>query len=431
MAFGKGMGMGMGMGMGHGMGMGMGMGHGMGQPDFANPDAGIPPHNSLMPRSYYATPHELRRRPWTLKFSPDNTGAVSFPSDYRIDPNRPGNEKFAQWTEQDWDPALRFWTRDFDPTLIEWLKAAEPAEPSIVAALEFADQYDLWHPIHVKYAGLGGLEWIEQSDLLWYLEEKIPGTWPAPDADPATWPTPEANDRWVWINAELEQLADYMSEERLDYLDESDVQADHLHEYVIQFVGANQRDHPWTMELINCGLAIGNLVYMSYKAEFNRVRPSLICPGLIPPFGPPMHPAFPSGHSFLAHFLALLLLEVPYIHQRLGVDRSGALQPAEGSVFNIPEWSDLRGSAAIKSPLLLLAQRIAVNRERIGVHYPSDSSASRHLAAGIWDMIVPDPVGRGNIYNQMDDGSGNIIRKQSISCPMFDLILKRAKAEWP
>ena len=35
-----------------------------------------------------------------------------------------------------------------------------------------------------------------------------------------------------------------------------------------------------------------------------RVRPSVLMPGLTVPFGPPGHPAFPSGHSFVAHLLA-------------------------------------------------------------------------------------------------------------------------------
>ena len=36
-------------------------------------------------------------------------------------------------------------------------------------------------------------------------------------------------------------------------------------------------------------------------------------------FGPPAHPAFPSGHSFLGHLIALLLLEIPALHQRYGI----------------------------------------------------------------------------------------------------------------
>ena len=74
----------------------------------------------------------------------------------------------------------------------------------------------------------------------------------------------------------------------------------------------------------------------------------------------------------------------------------------------------LRGINAINSPLLWLAQRLAKNRERIGVHYFSDSMASRHLAAGIWRAILhePDP-------------------HQRIHCPTLEMVIRRAQAEWP
>src|SRR5262249_38292240 len=81
----------------------------------------------------------------------------------------------------------------------------------------------------------------------------------------------------------------------------------------------SQARYPWTIELIGCGLAIGNLVYLYYKQMFKRVRPSALCPGLIPPFGPPAHPAFPSGHSTLGHLIPLLLLEIPALRERFGI----------------------------------------------------------------------------------------------------------------
>ena len=42
------------------------------------------------------------------------------------------------------------------------------------------------------------------------------------------------------------------------------------------------------------------------------MRPSTLSPGLVPPFGPPRHLAFPSGHRSWA-FIALLLLAIPGI----------------------------------------------------------------------------------------------------------------------
>ena len=86
------------------------------------------------------------------------------------------------------------------------------------------------------------------------------------------------------------------------------MQAEAGPDYIVAFIGATGA-FPWTMELINCGLAIGNIAYSYYKQQFKRVRPSSLCPGLAPPFGPPAHPSFTSGHSFLGHLIALLLLE--------------------------------------------------------------------------------------------------------------------------
>ena len=79
----------------------------------------------------------------------------------------------------------------------------------------------------------------------------------------------------------------------------------------------------------------------------------------------------------------------------------------------IPQ-NPLYGSAAFDSPLLWLGQRLAKNRERLGVHYASDSNASRHLAAAVWRALLhePDPAKR-------------------IVCPTLDSVISRAKAEWP
>ena len=124
---------------------------------------------------------------------------------------------------------------------------------------------------------------------------------------------------WEFIRGEIEQLQMLMQDDRERYLAETDVQADAGTGYMIAFIGASQARHPWTIELLNCGLAIGNVVSSYYKQYFRRVRPSVLCPGLVPPFGPPAHPAFPSGHSFLGHFMALLLLEIPALRQRYGM----------------------------------------------------------------------------------------------------------------
>ncbi len=140
------------------------------------------------------------------------------------------------------------------------------------------------------------------------------------------------------------------------------------------------------------------------------MRPSFLCPGLVPPFGPPAHPSFPSGHSFLGHLISLFLLEIPGISQRYGIFAAD-----DGSPGTRPGKTALAGLGEIDSPMLWLAQRVAKNRERIGCHYLSDSTASRHLAAGIWWALLREVAASPD----------------RIICPTLDLILTRARAEWP
>jgi len=290
-----------------------------------------------------------------------------------------------------------------------------------------------------------------------------------------------------------------MQDDRDRYMGEIIEQADGLAGYITAFIDTNESRRPWTMELVNCGLAIGNVAYFYYKQQFGRVRPSTLCPGLAPPFGPPMHPSFTSGHSFLGHLIALLLLEIPALRQRFGmfvapfdgtpgrvVDSYPAVtislanpavvtlsvltahglsagdpvnfQALPGQALPAPlvvgatyyvlaagltansfEVGAAAGGAPIStaagpgvppapavllknplmgrgeliSPLLWLGERIAKNRERLGVHYPSDSAGSRHIAAGIWRALLHDNT-TSRIY-----------------CPTLRTVLAHATAEWP
>jgi membrane-associated phospholipid phosphatase len=221
-----------------------------------------------------------------------------------------------------------------------------------------------------------------------------------------------------FIQGELEVLFTLMEDDRDRYLAECHFQADGLPAYVIHFLGIDSERKPWTIELIRCGLAIGNIAYMWYKEQFRRVRPSTICPGLVPPFGPPRHPSFPSGHSFLGHFIALLLLDLPGVAAFYGEDpgpllppddpaRPRGLRPRAGRQVTLNE---VRSNLPFGGPLLWLANRLGVNRERIGVHYPSDTAASRWLAGSIW--------------------GGLTYREAGIECPALHAVMRQAAAEW-
>jgi len=349
-------------------------------------------------RSAYATPLELGFKPWTLDFSPVS-GGLAFPTHARFNPypvagNAAGPQRV--WQTEDWDPALRFWSLAFDAQLIEWMQDLDISAPSILAAREFAKEYGKWQMI--DGAALVTADWLRPEHLEWL---------------PADNTAAAAQVAWNFINGELDELVDLMEDDRARYMAESIDQADGIPGYFMHLLAMESAGKPHTLQLIKCGLAIGNLVYMHYKSRFRRVRPSTLCPGLVPPFGPPRHPAFPSGHSFLGHFIALLLLEIEGVAERYGI----GLLPDGSAVGTKPTWATYKAAtdsaADLDGPLFWLAARLAKNRERIGVHYRSDSLASRRLAGGIWSSIFDQPGAATHI-----------------EVPTLRRVLARARAEW-
>jgi len=258
-----------------------------------------------------------------------------------------------------------------------------------MAAREFAKSHASWQ---LTEAQLLAAAWLKNTDLDWKS-----GSVNSPSDALA----------WTAINGELDELVDLMENDRDRYMAEALEQADGIPRYFMQLMAMDAGRKPWTFELIRTGLAIGNLVYMYYKGQYRRVRPSYLCPGLAPAFGPPGHPAFPSGHSFLGNFIALLLLEIPQVAARYGIGMQ-----SDGSVVGKqPTWLQYQGDdpSVVNGPLFWLARRLAKTRERLGLHYQSDSSAGRHLAGGVWAALFP---------------------LKQISVPTLMRVLARARAEW-
>jgi membrane-associated phospholipid phosphatase len=334
-----------------------------------------------------------------LDVTPDDAGNPPFPYDEIVDPYRDDGTRL-EWTVEDWDPLLRFWTLPYDPNLGQWLWTTDPSLPSIQAAREFGAMPDQWQLRATTTTNQVPIGWLEVLDLAWRLRLNA--------ADQAA----ERMRANGVVRAEIVELQILMQDDRDRYIAEAEVQADGLAGYVFHFMAIDSRRYPWTAELINCALAIGNIAYMYCKDHFKRVRPSYLCPGLVPPFGPPQHPAFPSGHSFLGHLIALFLLEIPEVAERYGIFNGNRRGQAPGQ--NV-----LQGRNQVRSPLLWLAQRLAEGRERIGVHYKSDSMGSRHLAAGIWWALLHQ--GPPAVAGDPD---------LRIECATLQMVLRRAKAEW-
>lgn len=95
-----------------------------------------------------------------------------------------------------------------------------------------------------------------------------------------------------------------------------------------------------------------------FKEEFDRVRPSILSPALDPVITVPSHPAYPSGHSTQAHFIAYFLAE---------------LMPEKRAEFEE------------------VALRVAIHREIAGLHYPSDTAAGALLAREYLEALKLNP----------------------------------------
>ncbi|MCH7228796.1 hypothetical protein [Haloferula sp. A504] len=117
-------------------------------------------------------------------------------------------------------------------------------------------------------------------------------------------------------------------------------------------------ERPATRRMLDAMTPDLSLVIFSLKHRHDRIRPSVLDPGLGHLFPVPGHPAYPSGHSTQAFTIAYLLEE---------------LDPARAEIYRKD------------------ALRIARNREIAGFHYPSDTEAGRLAARQFVDLLLADP----------------------------------------
>jgi hypothetical protein len=116
----------------------------------------------------------------------------------------------------------------------------------------------------------------------------------------------------------------------------------------------------------------------------------------------------------------LLLLEIPDVAKVFG-EEDTAVSPPRRQVT----LAEVMSASEFKGPLLWLARRQAKNRERAGLHYRSDSDASRWLAGAIWALLT-----KTTLADATPPGATTITAIQLIDCPTLKHVLKMAKAEW-
>jgi membrane-associated phospholipid phosphatase len=145
--------------------------------------------------------------------------------------------------------------------------------------------------------------------------------------------------------------------------------------------------HPWTYDLMEIALRIAQFQAMHYKRMANkakatdkegrgRPRPSQLSPALMPPIEVPGHASYPSGHATEAYLISKCLAEVMPAAASTPYDQPRAGHPGD------PE----------STPLQRLAQRVARNREVLGLHYKSDSLAGMVLATHTFGILMACPT---------------------------------------
>jgi hypothetical protein len=205
--------------------------------------------------------------------------------------------------------------------------------------------------------------WAPQYFSIVLLEEFVKAKAPSPNAGEPDydWTTIEleAPPQDAELEAELDELV-ALSEYREGVLGEALAQCGDIANYWRGVLSFTPATHPATNDLLFAALRIAELSAMRHKRKHDRIRPSQICPALMPPIDPPGHAAYPSGHATEAFLVAEILIAVT--------------------------------PPAAHDALKRMAQRIARNREVIGMHYPSDSVAGRKLAALTAELMMKCPT---------------------------------------
>lgn len=135
-------------------------------------------------------------------------------------------------------------------------------------------------------------------------------------------------------------------------------QANDFTPYWANLLSCSAASRPATWGLVLVGLQIGGLAAAYYKLRYIRARAAQVWPVIAPIIPTPAHPSYPSGHALQSHLIAELV--------KLAV-------PTMGLACDI------------------LANRIAFNRELAGVHFPSDTAASKEIVARIMPLLTEVP----------------------------------------
>jgi hypothetical protein len=179
----------------------------------------------------------------------------------------------------------------------------------------------------------------------------------------------------VNVSDELDELQ-MLGEYRPEVLSEAVAQMNDFSGFWGGLLMFSPASHPWTFRLVRTAIVVGEFVAMHYKRINKRARPSQLSPTLMPPIAVPGHASYPSGHATQAYLTSKLLSRV--------------MPPVVTTLLN-PLPNAMSGTNAA-TLLDRLAERIARNREVLGVHYRSDSLAGQNLASATFDLLTQCPL---------------------------------------
>jgi len=182
------------------------------------------------------------------------------------------------------------------------------------------------------------------------------------------------------IDKELDELVELI-EYRGGVMSEALAQRENLWAYFSGIFMSDSWSAPYTRDLVEIAGRIGQFQALYYKRLFNRARPSQFSPAIFPVIHVPGHASYPSGHATESRLIALCLAEV------MPPAASTPPPPASTGTPPVPPPES--------SPLMQMAQRIARNREVLGVHYPSDSLAGKILADASFQILMDCPTLQG------------------------------------
>lgn len=223
----------------------------------------------------------------------------------------------------------------FRPALPGWMHAFPYSKTKLIVGTEFPD--GAWDPL--LKAGSIAAAFAAQPD------------W-TKDCDPGD---PPLNDDELRVDeAWLRHLSDRGDRNDADLGPAITLQAQDISQYWANLLACSAASRPATWTLVLISLQVAGLVAAYFKLKYMRARPAQVWTAIAPPIATPPHPSYPSGHALQA-FLT-----------------------AECTKMVVPAMSEHCDA---------LAEQIAVNRERAGVHFRSDTDASRRIRKKVLTVL--------------------------------------------